>query len=113
MGVIVDIHTHIFPTEVGTNRDAYLTADATFRELYSDPKAKLATAGDLLASMDAAGIDVAVALGFAWTDEATVRLHNDDLLQVAASNGDRIVPFCSLPLASSDDAIERELRRCV
>jgi predicted TIM-barrel fold metal-dependent hydrolase len=113
MSVIVDIHTHIFPPGVAANREAYLAADPTFRELYSDPKARLASADDLLASMGAGGVDVSVALGFAWTDEATVRLHNDYLLDVAASSGGRIVPFCTLPLASNEDAIERELRRCV
>ena len=111
--MIVDIHTHVFPPEVAANRDAYLAADATFRELYSDPKARIASADDLLASMDAAGVDVSVALGFAWSDEATVRLHNDYLLHIAASSGGRIVPFCTLPLASGNDAIEREMRRCV
>lgn len=113
MGVIVDIHTHIFPPQVIANREAYLAADATFRELYADPKAKLASAEDLLASMGAAGVDVSVALGFAWTDEATVRLHNDYLLEVAAPSEGRIVAFCALPLASGDDAIETEMRRCV
>src|SRR3954464_10953234 len=111
MRVIVDIHTHVFPPEVAANRDAYLATDATFRELHGHPKARLASADDLLASMDAAGGDASVALGFAWSDEATVRLHNDYLLQVAASSGGRMLPFCSLPLASSDDAVEREMRR--
>jgi predicted TIM-barrel fold metal-dependent hydrolase len=113
MSVIVDIHTHIFPPEVASNRESYLAADATFHELYDDPKARIASAEDLLTSMDVAGVEVSVALGFAWTDEATVRLHNDYLLEVAASSGGRIVPFCTLPLASTDDAIEREMRRCV
>jgi predicted TIM-barrel fold metal-dependent hydrolase len=113
MGVIVDIHTHIFPPEVADGRGAYVAADETFRELYSDPKARIATADGLLASMQDAGIDASVALGFAWSDAAMVRLHNDYLLQVAASRSGRIVPFCTLPLASRDDVIELEMRRCV
>src|SRR5438876_1094809 len=103
MDVIVDVHTHIFPPEVTANREDYIAADATFRELYSDPKAKLASADDLIASMDSAGVDVSVALGFAWWDEASVRLHNDYLIEVAASSGGRIVPFFSLPLGWDDD----------
>jgi predicted TIM-barrel fold metal-dependent hydrolase len=113
MDVIVDIHTHVFPPQVATQRDAYVAADATFRELYGDPKARIATAEDLLASMDAAGVDVSVTLGFAWSDETHVRLHNDYLLDAAKSSGGRIVPFCTLPLASDDAAIEAEMRRCV
>jgi uncharacterized protein len=113
MGVIVDIHTHVFPPEVAANREAYLAADATFRALYSDPKARLPSGDDLRASMDASGVDVSVALGFAWADEAMVRLHNDYLLDVAALSRGRIVPFCTLPLAWDDAFIEREMRRCV
>jgi predicted TIM-barrel fold metal-dependent hydrolase len=106
--VIVDAHTHIFPPEIAANREAYLTADATFAELYTSPKAKLATAADLLASMDAGGIDVSIALGFAWPDPETVRLHNDYLLEAAAVSGGRILPFCSLPLGSGIDHVEAE-----
>jgi predicted TIM-barrel fold metal-dependent hydrolase len=110
--VIVDCHTHIFPPEIATDRDHYLDADATFRELYADPRAKLATAGELIASMERSGIDVSVALGFAWTDVETCRLHNDYLLEAGHRNKGRIVPFCSLPLAGDDATIEAEARRC-
>src|SRR4051812_17071161 len=112
MSVIVDIHTHIFPPEVAANRDAYLAADATFRELYGDPKARIATATGLRSSMAEAGIELSVALGFAWANAMTVELHNDYILREAAAVHGYIVPFCSLPLASTDDAIEREMRRC-
>lgn len=110
--MIIDVHTHIFPPEVIANRDAYLAADPTFATLYASPRARLATAEDLLASMDAAAIDVSVALGFAWRDPATCRLHNDYLLESAVRGNGRIVPFCSLPLAAGPDAIEAEARRC-
>jgi predicted TIM-barrel fold metal-dependent hydrolase len=109
--VIVDFHTHIFPPQFIEHREQYLEADPTFRLLYADPKAKLATADDLLRSMDAAGIGVAVALGFQWTDEATCRLHNDYLIDATERSRGRIVPFCILPLASNPDAVEVELRR--
>ncbi len=111
--MIIDAHTHIFPPQVVTGREGFLAADSTFAELYAGPKAKLATATDLLASMDAAGIDLSVALGFAWSDAENVRLHNDYLLEAAVISDGRILPFCSLPLASGIDATESELRRCV
>ena len=68
--VIVDFHTHVFPPRVIAERERYAALDATFRELYGDPKAKLATSEELLASMGAAGIDASVILGFAWNDPA-------------------------------------------
>ena len=71
--LIVDVHTHIFPPEIADERDAYLASDATFAELYASPKARLATAAELLESMDAAGIDVSAALGFACAFLASAR----------------------------------------
>jgi predicted TIM-barrel fold metal-dependent hydrolase len=111
--VIVDFHTHIFPPEIADEREAWLATDATFAELYANPKALLATASDLMSSMVGAGIDVSVALGFAWTDAAACAHHNDYLLEAAAVAEGRIVPFCTLPLAAGFDAVESEMRRCV
>jgi uncharacterized protein len=111
--VIVDFHTHIFPPEVIAQRDAYLAEDATFRELYANPKAKLASDADLIASMDEAGIDISVALGFAWRDADLCRQHNDTLLEAGRRSESRIVPFCTLPLGAGIDAIEAEMRLCV
>jgi len=111
--VIVDAHTHLFPPAVAEHRDRYLAADATFAELYADAKAQLASAEDLLASMDAAAIDVSIALGFAWSDPETCRLHNDYLLDAAGRSSGRVLAFPTLPLSAGPDAIEREARRCV
>ncbi len=111
--MILDAHTHIFPPDIASKRETYLVADATFAELYADPEAKLATAEDLLRSMDEAQIDASIALGFAWTDAETCRLHNDYLLAAAAAFDGRILPFATLPLAATPDVIEAEARRCV
>jgi predicted TIM-barrel fold metal-dependent hydrolase len=117
--VIVDAHTHIFPPSVIAQRAHYVSADLTFAELYGNPEAKLATREDLLRSMDEAGVDVSIALGFAWTDPETCSLQNDYLLEAAATSNGRIIAFPNLPLAarlpsgSTDLArIEAEARRC-
>jgi predicted TIM-barrel fold metal-dependent hydrolase len=111
--MILDAHTHLFPPRIATDRDTYLAADPTFAELYAAPEAKLATAEDLLRSMDAAEIDASVALGFAWTDPDACRLHNDYLLEAAAASNRRILAFPTLPLAADPDAIEAEAHRCI
>lgn len=111
--MIIDFHTHIFPSEVATQRARFLSADATFRELYDHPKAVLATANDLLKSMAKSGIDVSVALGFTWSSIENCRIHNNELIDVAKGSHGRIVPFCTLPLAAGIDAVEREFRRCL
>jgi hypothetical protein len=100
--VIIDTHTHIFPPEVRDNRDEYLSRDASFRELYSSPEARIATAEALLASMDAAGVDVSVACGFAWADAELCARHNDYLLEEAARSGGRLLAFCSVLPAEKD-----------
>jgi predicted TIM-barrel fold metal-dependent hydrolase len=111
--VIVDFHTHVFPAEVVKQRERFLYADPTFRELYEHPKATLATAIDLLESMDNSGVDVSVALGFAWASVENCRIHNNELIDVAKGSRGRIVPFCTLPLAAGMEAVEHEFLRCV
>ena len=111
--MIVDSHTHVFPPEIEGLRQRLVEADATFGELYGSPQASLATADELLTSMAAAGVDVSVALGFAWSANDLVRTHNDYLIDAAKRAKGRILPFCSLPMAAGWQAIESEARRCV
>jgi hypothetical protein len=110
--VIVDVHTHVFAPEVIEGRERILALEPTFGELYGSPKAKLASVDELLRSMDEAGIDVSVALGFAWRDLDLCRRHNDYLLDASAQSGGRIVTFCTLPLAAGADAVVVEAERC-
>ncbi len=100
--MIIDSHTHIFPPAVVDGRDEYLRRDAGFREIYTRLEAKLATAEELLASMDAAGIDVSVACGFGWADAELCRMHSDYLLEAAAASGGRIIPFCTVQPGGGD-----------
>ena len=108
--MIVDFHVHIFPPQIKADRSSYLERDAVFRSLYSNPKAKVATADDLLASMDAAGVDVSVMQGFGWATAALCIEHNDYLLEAAARHPDRLIPFCTVQPRSGPAAAE-EARR--
>lgn len=108
--MIVDFHTHIFPPEVISNRDEYVIRDATFAELYGNHDAKLATAEDLLRSMEQSDIDVSVALGFAWSDLEDCRRHNDYLLAAADGARGRILPFCVTQPRFGEAAIAEAVR---
>ena len=108
--MIVDFHVHVFPPQIKADRSSYLERDAVFRSLYSNPKAKVATADDLLASMDAAGVDVSVMQGFGWATDALCIEHNDYLLEAAAQHPDRLIPFCTVQPRSGPAAAE-EARR--
>ena len=85
--------------------------DATFRELYANPDAVLASADDLLTAMDEAGVDVAVAVGIGWTDREVAREANDYLAEAVARSGGRLLAFGSVNPAWGDDALA-EAERC-
>ncbi|MBX3069603.1 MAG: amidohydrolase [Thermomicrobiales bacterium] len=88
--VVIDAHTHVFPPEVGENRDAFRHRDAWFADLYANPKARLSTAEELLESMDAAGIDRSLLCGFPWRDAGLCSLHNDYMREAARRYPDRL-----------------------
>jgi len=76
-------------------------ADAAFAEMYGDEAARMATADDLLASMDGVGVDVSLAAGFWWRDAALAEEHAGYLLEAAAASDGRIVPFVPLVVPST------------
>jgi predicted TIM-barrel fold metal-dependent hydrolase len=88
---IIDAHTHIFPPELIARREELVAEDFWFGHLYEEPKAKLATAEEILASMDAAGIDQSIVCGFPWSDAGRCRAHNAYLADVCADSGGRLV----------------------
>jgi len=105
--MIVDTHTHVFPPEVCAQREPYRARDGWFSELYQDPRARMATAEDLLAAMDRDGVDRAVACGFAWSDQGLCREHNDYLIESVARYPDRLIGLAIVqPLAGREAACE-------
>ncbi|KPJ49511.1 MAG: hypothetical protein AMJ38_03250 [Dehalococcoidia bacterium DG_22] len=110
--MVVDFHTHIFPPEVRERREDYLRRDSAFAQMYSSAKAKIATAEELLASMEGAEVDRSVVLGFAWSEQELCREHNEYLLEAAARSGGRLIPFCAIQPRAGDDA-PAEIERCV
>ena len=87
---LVDGHTHLFPPAQRDRRGALAAADATFAELYTDPKAKLATREELLARLDDAGIEKAVAVGFAFAEPRDILEQNRYLVAAQATSAGRI-----------------------
>jgi predicted TIM-barrel fold metal-dependent hydrolase len=110
--MVVDFHTHIFPPQVRERREDYLRRDSAFAQMYSSPKAEIATAEELLASMERAEVDTSVVLGFAWSEQELCREHNEYLLEAAARSSGRLVPFCIVQPRAGDDALA-EIERCV
>jgi len=62
----------------------------------------MASAEELIASMDAAGVEKSVICGFSWSDPGLCALHNQYLLESAARHSQRLIVFLSLPLTNPD-----------
>ncbi|MBM3944142.1 MAG: amidohydrolase [SAR202 cluster bacterium] len=108
---VIDAHTHIFPPEVRDHRDRYLARDATLREMYADPKAKMATVDDLLTAMDEDGVDVSVVMGPGWTDPGLARESNDYIIECVRKHPRRLVGFGGVNPAWGSKAAD-EAARC-
>ena len=109
--MIVDFHTHIVPPAIKERRSEYLGRDRLFDGLYTNPKAKLAIAEDLVASMDRAGVDVSVVLNIGWTTHELCVKTNDYIIEAIARHPDRLVGFCAVQPRAGKAAVA-ELERC-
>ncbi len=74
--MLIDFHTHIFPPHICEHRELYCARDPWFNALYSNPRVFMATAEDLVAEMDASGIDASVTFSFGWTDPGLIEETN-------------------------------------
>ena len=108
--VIIDFHTHIVAPEIKERRHALAGQDPCFRSLYNNPKAKFATAEDLIESMDRDGISMSVALNIGWASPELCRETNDYIIESISKYPDRIIGFCSVQ-PKSEDAVS-EIERC-
>jgi hypothetical protein len=109
--VITDFHTHVFPPWLNERRDEYVRRDACFSLLYSQPKARLATAEELVAAMDEAGIESSVVLNIGWVNHELCVRTNDYILDSALRYPGRLIGFCAIQPRAEDAAIA-EIERC-
>ncbi len=107
---VVDAHTHIFAPAMVEGRERYVGRDLWFEQLYTNPKALLITAEDLLASMDAAGIAQSIVCGFPWHDIGLCREHNAYMAEAVAMSGGRLAWLGIVPPHHPEAA--REAERC-
>lgn len=109
--MLIDFHTHIFPPEICQQRERYCERDPWFAELYSNPRARMASAEDLLAEMDGAGVDASVSFSFGWSDPGLVYETNSYVLEAMRRYPGRIYGLAVLQPAAGEQAVY-ELERC-
>ena len=109
--MIIDFHTHVFPPQIKKNRSKYIDIDPCFAILYSNKDAKLATADELVASMDKDGVDISVIVNYGWTTHELCVETNDYILESIARYPQRLVGFCAVQPQSYEAAIA-EVERC-
>ncbi len=110
--MIIDFHTHILPPKLKENTHRYSGRDLCFDLLYNDPKAKIATAEEVVENMDRDGVDVSVVLNIGWVTHELCCESNGYILEAVARYPKRLVGFCAVQPLAGDKAVA-ELERCI
>jgi predicted TIM-barrel fold metal-dependent hydrolase len=110
--MIIDFHTHALPPQIKANRSRYVEKDTAFAEIYSSEKATIATAEDLIASMDREDIDISVVVNYGWNTHELCVETNDYILESITRYPKRLVGFGAVA-SYHDDKSLAEIERCV
>ncbi len=100
--LIIDCHTHAYPDEVVKDPRSWAQARCEYHwaELVSPEDRKSiqgwATLTGMLESMDRAGVDRAVLLGWYWEHESTCRWHNQLMSEWIKECPDRLLGFAAI-----------------
>ena len=108
---LVDAHVHIFPPEIVRDRAAFLPRDRRFAELNTDPRARMATAEEVVAEMDRTGVALSVVFGFPFANQGLCRLVNDYVLDAAGRWPGRLAGLACVAPREAGAAVE--LERCL
>jgi predicted TIM-barrel fold metal-dependent hydrolase len=109
--MIIDFHTHVLPPRIKEDRSPYMERDDAFAQIYGNEKAGIATAEDLIASMDREGVDVSVIVNYGWSTPELCIETNDYILETVARYPNRVVGFCSVSDYNSSASLA-EIERC-
>ncbi|MDP6099861.1 MAG: amidohydrolase family protein [Dehalococcoidia bacterium] len=88
-----------------------LRAEPHFAEVFASPRARMATAEEVISSMEQDEVDTSVVLGANWGAPERCREANDYLLESAARHQGLLVAFCGLTPGDTETAA-LEIERC-
>ncbi len=111
MSMIIDFHTHVLPPQIKKDRSRYAKADEAFAQIYGDKKIKIATAEDLIESMDRDGVDVSVVVNYGWSTHELCAETNDYILESVNHYPKRLIGFGAVADYNSDKSLS-EIERC-
>jgi len=109
--MIIDFHTHALPPQIKSDRGGYVERDPAFAEIYASEKAQIATAEDIVDSMDREGVDISVIVNYGWRTHELCVETNDYILESIARYPKRLIGFCAVS-AYHDDRSLAEIERC-
>lgn len=109
--MIVDFHTHIFPPEIIARREEFAARDPWFGELYSDPRAKMADAEQLIAAMAEAGVDHSVTFSFGWSDAGLIEECNSYVIEATRRHHGKLTGLAVIQPLAGQRAVA-EVERC-
>ena len=92
--MIIDFHTHIFPSFFRNERTLFFPEEPAFKLIYRSPKSRLVGRKELLKNMDQEGIHKSVIFGFPWQKPDHFRRHNDYIIESVQHHPDRLIGFC-------------------
>lgn len=106
----IDVHVHILSPEFIREIEKNIDRDAHFKLLHDNPKAKFATAEDILNNMEQTGVDKSVVFGFSCLDMGMAREANDYIIDTVRRYPEQLIGFAIVPPQHPD--MEKELLRC-
>jgi predicted TIM-barrel fold metal-dependent hydrolase len=109
--MIIDFHTHIFPSFFRNEKNLLFPGEPAFKSLYNSPESQLLGREDLLKNMDQEGVQKSVIFGFPWEKEDHFQRHNDYIIESVERHPDRFVGFCCFSPLSPAGSEEAE--RCL
>ncbi|MCG2778623.1 MAG: amidohydrolase family protein [Desulfobacterales bacterium] len=109
--MIIDFHTHVFPSCFRDDRSVFFSDEPSFENLYLSPQAKLAGAKELIRNMDEEDIHKSVIFGFPWENPEHYRIHNDYIIESVHRYPNRLIGFCCFSPLSAGGS--REAERCL
>jgi len=104
--------THIVSPKSKQNRDEYARRCRSFASIYSDPKAKLATAEEIIAAMDKDGVDISVVLNYGWSTQPLCAEVNDYILESVGALSQVPGRFLQCRPVEDESAL-KEVERCI